>query len=112
MRRSIEPALWLPFAAGGLFAALITPALVLVTGVLAPLGWLDLAYPKMLAIAGSAVGKLALFTTIALPTWHAAYRLRMTMHDLGLGGGGTTKLICYGAAGLLVCVSIAALLAI
>jgi hypothetical protein len=36
----------------------------------------------------------------------------MTVHDLGLGGGSVTKLICYGAAGLLIGVSIAALLAI
>jgi fumarate reductase subunit D len=112
MRKSIEPALWLLFAAGGLLAALVTPALILVTGVLAPLAWLDLAYPRMLAIAGTAGGKLALFVAIALPAWHAAYRLRMTIHDLGLGGGSATKLICYGAAGLLIGVSIAALLAI
>ena len=38
MARSNKPILWLPFAGGGLVAALIVPVLILITGVLMPLG--------------------------------------------------------------------------
>ena len=34
MARSNKPILWLPFAGGGLVAALIIPVLILITGVL------------------------------------------------------------------------------
>src|SRR6476646_1915488 len=97
MARSNKPLLWLPFAAGGLVAALITPAIILV-GLGAAFGVLDLSYDKVAAIAHNPLGKLILLGVVALPAWHAAHRLRMTAHDLGLGGGIAVKLICYGTA--------------
>ena len=87
MARSNKPILWLPFAAGGLVAALITPVLILITGVLVPLGSLHLRYETIAAFAHNPIGKLVLFGVVALPAWHAAHRLRMTAHDLGFGGG-------------------------
>ena len=36
MARSNKPILWLPFAAGGLVAALVIPVLILLTGLLLP----------------------------------------------------------------------------
>src|SRR4249919_3985863 len=112
MARSNKPILWLPFAAGGLVAALIIPVLILVTGVLMPLGILPLPYEKMAAFAHNPLGKLILFGTVALPAWHAAHRLRMTAHDLGLGGGALVKAVCYGSAGVLIVAAAVALLAI
>ena len=53
-----------------------------------------------------------LFGAVALPTWHAAHRLRMTAHDLGLGGGVAIKAACYGTAALLILVAAGALIAI
>ena len=85
MARSNKPLLWLPFAGGGLVAALIIPVLILITGVLMPLGLLPLPYEKMAAFAHNPLGKLILFGAVALPAWHAAHRLRMTAHDLGFG---------------------------
>src|SRR5450759_4505765 len=102
MARSNKPMLWLPFAGGGLVAALITPVLILITGVLVPLGWLHLHYDTIAAFAHHPIGKLMLFGAVALPAWHAAHRLRMTAHDLGLGGGLAIKAACYGTAGLLI----------
>jgi fumarate reductase subunit D len=99
--RSNKPILWLPFAGGGLVAALIIPVLILITGVLTPLGILHLPYDKMAAFAHNPLGKLILFGAVALPAWHAAHRLRMTAHDLGLGGGAVVKALCYGSAGVL-----------
>jgi fumarate reductase subunit D len=112
MARSNKPLLWLPFAGGGLLAALIIPVLILITGVLMPLGLLPLPYEKMAAFAHNPLGKLILFGTVALPAWHAAHRLRMTAHDLGFGQGALTQTVCYGSAGLLMLAAAAALAAI
>ena len=112
MARSNKPLLWLPFAGGGLVAALIIPVLILITGVLMPLGLLPLPYEKMAAFAHNPLGKLILFGTVALPAWHAAHRLRMTAHDLGFGGGAVVKALCYGSAGVLIVAAAMALLAI
>ena len=110
MARSNKPILWLPFAAGGLVAALIVPVLILITGVLVPMGVLQLPYEKMAAFAHNPAGKLILFGAVALPAWHAAHRLRMTAHDLGFGDGVAVKVICYGAAWVLIAITAWALI--
>ena len=112
MARSNKPILWLPFAAGGLVAALITPVLILITGLMVPFGVLHLPYEKVAAFAHNPVGKLVLFGIVALPAWHAAHRLRMTAHDLGLGSGFAVKAACYGSATVLIVLAAAALLAV
>ena len=112
MARSNKPILWLPFAGGGLVAALITPVLILITGVLVPLGLFHLHYETIAAFAHHPIGKVILLGTVALPAWHAAHRLRMTAHDLGLGGGIAIKATCYGAAGFLILAAAGALIAI
>jgi fumarate reductase subunit D len=112
MAKSNKPILWLPFAAGGLVAALITPVLILITGLLVPLGVLHLPYEKMAAAAHNPIGKLVLLGIVALPAWHAAHRLRMTAHDLGLGSGFAIKAACYGSAVLVIVAAAAALLAV
>jgi fumarate reductase subunit D len=112
MAKSNKPMLWLPFAGGGLVAALITPVLILITGVLVPLGILHLHYQTIAAFAHHPVGKLILLGAIALPAWHAAHRLRMTAHDLGLGSGIVIKAACYGTAWLLILAAAGALIAI
>ena len=112
MARSNKPILWLPFAAGGLVAALVTPVLILITGVLVPLGAVHLHYERLIAFAHNPIGKLLLFGAVALPAWHAAHRLRMTAHDLGLGGGFAVKAACYGTTGLLILAAAFALIAI
>src|SRR6266536_3641670 len=86
MAGSSKPLLWLPFAAGGLVAALVTPVLILISGFLLPLGVFHLPYEKMATFAHNPVGKVILLGVVALPAWHAAHRMRTTAHDLGLGG--------------------------
>ncbi len=112
MARSNKPILWLPFAAGGLVAALIIPVLILITGVLMPLGVVHLPYDKMAAFAHNPIGKLILFGVVAFPAWHAGHRLRMTAHDLGLGRGALVKVVCYGFAGAVIVLAAAALVLI
>jgi fumarate reductase subunit D len=112
MARSNKPMLWLPFAGGGLVAALIIPVLILITGVLVPLGVLHLRYETIAAFAHNPLGKLIVLGAVALPAWHAAHRLRMTAHDLGLGSGIAIKATCYGTAWLLILAAAGALIAI
>src|SRR5450759_3904494 len=112
MARSNKPMLWLPFAGGGLVAALVTPVLILITGILVLLGILQLHYETIAAFAHHPIGKLILFGVVALPAWHAAHRLRMTAHDLGLGGGIAIKAACYGTAAVLILAAAAALILI
>ena len=58
MARSNKPILWLPFAAGGLVAALIIPILIFITGVLVPAGFFHLSHEKIVAFAHNPAGKL------------------------------------------------------
>jgi fumarate reductase subunit D len=111
MARSNKPILWLPFAAGGLVAALITP-IVILAGLVVPLGLVRLPYEKVAAFAHNPLGKLIVIAVVALPAWHAAHRLRMTAHDLGLGSGLAVKALCYGSMLLVIAVAVLALLTI
>jgi fumarate reductase subunit D len=101
-RRSNAPVFWALFGAGGMLAALLGPMLVLVTGVLVPLGLLLpqelMSYPRMLALAQHWAGKGALFVVISLFAWHAAHRIFHSLHDIGMRGGTAAKLACYGSA--------------
>lgn len=115
MKRSNEPITWLPFGAGGMLSALIAPVLVLVTGLLVPLGVLPrnfMSYPRMLAFAQDFIGKGFIFAIIALFLWHAAHRIFHSLHDIGIHAGTGAKLICYGSAMLGTLVAAYALLAI
>jgi fumarate reductase subunit D len=112
MAQSNKPILWLPFAAGGLVAAFVVPVLILLTGVLMPLGLVSLPYAKLAAFAHNPIGKLILFGAIAFPAWHAGHRLRMTAHDLGLGSGALVQTVCYGFAGALIILAAVRLLMI
>jgi fumarate reductase subunit D len=101
-RRSNAPVFWALFGAGGMLAALLGPMLVLITGVLVPLGLLLprelLSYPRTLAFAQHWMGKGFLFVVVSLFAWHAAHRIFHSLHDVGLRGGVAGKLACYGSA--------------
>jgi fumarate reductase subunit D len=103
MAKSNKPILWSLFAGGGMLSAFVTPAMVFMTGIAVPLGLLGtdaLSYERMLALVQNPLGKLVLFAVVLLPLWHAAHRLRMTLHDLGIPTGRLVVAACYGAAGL------------
>lgn len=104
-KRSIAPLFWLLFGAGGMLAALFGPALVLLTGILIPRGWVVPervgSYANVLALARNPIGKLALLAVIALLFWHAAERLFLTLRDMRAGPVRRLRWIVYGAATLL-----------
>jgi fumarate reductase subunit D len=114
LERSNSPIFWLLFGGGGMLAALVGPALVLITGLLVPLGFMSglMSYPKMLAIAQNVVGKGFLFVVVSLLAWHAAHRLLCSVHDLGIHKTPFVKSIFYGFAGIVTIVAAVNLLAI
>jgi fumarate reductase subunit D len=99
MAKSNKPIVWGLFAAGGTVTAFITPVLVLLTllpvaGVMPEL----LAYENMRAFSGHWAGKLVIFGVIFLALWHAAHRLRITLHDFGVRADSAVAVIVYLAA--------------
>jgi len=116
MKRSNEPIFWSLFGAGGMLAALIGPALVFITGIAVPHGLIfapdTMSYANMHAFAQNWVGKIFLFAVVALFMWHAAHRIAILAHDLGVHAHTATKVVCYGLALLGTLVAAYALLGI
>jgi len=85
MPKSNKPVVWGLFAAGGTLTAFFTPVLVVLT-LLAAEGHTPelLTYDRLHALAAHWAGKAALFAIVFLSLWHAAHRLRITLHDLGV----------------------------
>jgi len=114
--RSISPIFWLMFGAGGMLSALFGPALILMTGILAPTGTLlpssFESYDTVLAFARNPIGKLALLAVIALFFWHGAERLFLTLKDMRAAPLPFLKLCTYGVAALATAVCLALLISI
>lgn len=102
MKRANDPALWLPFGAGGILAALFGPALVLVTGLAAPfaigLSPDALGYENMLGFAQNFLGKGFLFAIVVFFMWHAALRIYHLLHDLRVHVGVLVKSLLFGGS--------------
>ena len=100
MKRSNDPIFWSLFGAGGMLAALVGPALVLVTGIAVPAGILvspDLmSYQNIFGFAQHWIGKIIVFAVIVLFLWHAALRIFHMLHDFGVHAGTGAKLVCFG----------------
>lgn len=107
MAKSNKPIVWSLFAAGGTLAAFLAPVLVLLF-LLVALGHTPvlLGYEQMHAFAGGWFGKLFLLTVITLFLWHAAHRLRVTLHDVGLRQDRVLAVVVYlvAAAGTVLSV--------
>lgn len=97
--RADEPIFWGLFGAGGVVAAFALPALILITGILVPLGLLNLDYESVKAFADNWLGKLIILVVISLPMWHACHRIFHAMHDFKVDvARGLFKLFWYGLA--------------
>jgi fumarate reductase subunit D len=94
---------WFLFAQGGVIAAILIPAHILVQGILGPLGLVRVAdrhYDTWVNVLGNPIVKLYLLVLIAVPFFHFAHRLRFLLVDLGVPGarGVPAQVVFYGAA--------------
>lgn len=98
---SNKPIVWGLFAAGGTVTALLLPVMVLLFGLAEPLGLLNadyFSYQRVSMLIANPLVKLILFGIIALSLWHAAHRLRITLHDFGIRADGIVAWSFYGIA--------------
>jgi len=103
MARSNKPVVWALFAAGGTLAAFALPAIIFSLTLGVGLGLLPpeiLAYERAVAGLTMPLVKLVTFVIAVLILWHAAHRLRITAHDLGVYADGLVMVIFYGLAAL------------
>jgi fumarate reductase subunit D len=101
VKRTVEPYLWLLFSGGGVAAALLLPVLVLLFGVLMPLGVVGWPSPGTLsALTGNLLVRLALVVVVVLCLFHAAHRIRFTSEELlGIARfDPVIAVLCYGGA--------------
>jgi fumarate reductase subunit D len=97
----LEPVWWGLFSAGGICFAMFVPAAIIVFGVLAPAGLIELNVTQLASWFSSIWGLFFVGAVICLPAFHAAHRIRHGLHDLKSGGGLFSVIICYGVAALL-----------
>ena len=90
------PLFWLLFAGGGTASAMILPALVFITGIAVPAGWLS--ENDLLALVRNPIGRVVLVGLVFLFLFHWAHRFRYALVDLGLRGLGSQGWLFYGAA--------------
>lgn len=98
LKRSNKPVFWSLFGAGGMLSALTGPALIFVTGIAVPLGFVRLDYERAAAFVASGWGKLALFLVIALFLFHGCHRMYHGLHDFGIHVGAGLKAAFHGFA--------------
>ena len=105
-RATAETIWWSLFAAGGVVAAMLMPALILTTGILLPFadaqalkGVESPGYPALHAVTFSLIGRLVLFVAISMTLIHCAHRIVHTSKDLGLHAAhGLIAFLFYGGA--------------
>ena len=100
MKRPVEPFFWSMFGGGGALSALFLPALLVITGLAIPLGWINPSYEKLRSLADPWYSRLLMVGIVSLSMFHWAHRFRFTLHE-GLQLHPYDKPIaffCYGLA--------------
>jgi fumarate reductase subunit D len=101
-KKSTSDALaWLLFSAGGVVSALLAPVLLLLFGIVFPLGLLDPpGHAHLSALLDHPLTRLVLLVLCVLALLHWAHRFRYALTE-GLQlkrSRGLITLLCYGAA--------------
>ena len=92
---------WSLFAIGGMVAAMLYPAHMLVTLLLGPTGVVEMpTYEDAHALFSHPLFRIYLVVLISLPLFHAAHRVMAAFMDFGLRGPfrNPTAAVLYGAA--------------
>ncbi|CAM3734814.1 fumarate reductase subunit FrdD [Parendozoicomonas haliclonae] len=112
--RHIEPLLWSLFGAGGMAIAFLMPAVILIVGLLVPMGILPaevLSYERLSAFfLESWFGRLCAFVIIVPALWGSIHRVYHGMHDLQIHAGTGIKVFCYGSVLVLTIATVALVL--
>ena len=96
MRKSNEPLFWALFSGGGMATALVAPALIVITGLLLPLGVVEVENAS--ALLANALVRLVILGLFVLALLHWANRFRHTIYDMQLAPLGVMSVISYAVA--------------
>lgn len=81
-KRSREPFLWALFSGGGMLAAMLLPALILVLWLAPVYGWGEsMSYEDMRDTLGHPLVRLVIVVFVTLCLFHWAHRFRFTLYD-------------------------------
>ncbi|PIE42263.1 MAG: fumarate reductase subunit D [Gammaproteobacteria bacterium] len=96
----VEPFLWAAFGNGGTIAAMFFPILILLFGILLPLGFYEpvALYDNLHAFYENFFGKIIIFFLLAFNLWHACHRIYHATHDFKFHPPLWVKLCIYGFA--------------
>ena len=103
MSVSKKPIVWSLFAAGGTVTAFFAPIVIFCVAIAAPLGWLPsetFGYIQIQSIMSEPLIRLFIFAMLFLSIWHAAHRLRITVHDFGIRADLIAAILLYSMAGI------------
>jgi len=101
VKRSNKPIFWSLFGAGGMLSALIGPMLIFITGIAVPTGLLSretMRYERMLGLAQTGFGKVAIAAVIGLFLFHGCHRMYHCLHDFSIHVGPGLKAAFHGFA--------------
>lgn len=90
------PLFWLLFAAGGTASAMLLPAMVFISGLAVPAGWVS--EDDLLSLIRNPWIRPVLVGLVFLFLFHWAHRFRYALVDLGLGRLGKQSWLFYGIA--------------